>query len=167
MNKETIEISSTSSNVNLTFNEIELNDHTELTLNLENIYSKIIPIFAIIDWGDGKRENIDNNLFKFLDRQNINIFNPNPLLNEPYTHEYSPSGNSLYTVYTLQILIYYSNSDYSTFTLPIKVITDDYHESIGDLKILNVNILPDSNNPKEYQLQASINKQLIEFRDDD
>lgn len=165
MNTLTIPLSSSNTNIIESLSDYDLIDVTTLTIDLSNIYNDILPIFIIIDWGDGVTETIDNNLFKLLDFENINIFNPNPVLTTPYLHEYRPSGRALYTIYTLQVLIYYSNSEYSLFTVQLNLITNDYHESIEDLTLIGVNLLPESGNPKEYQLKAIKDNQLIELRD--
>lgn len=165
MNTLTISLSSSNTSTVETLTEIELADHTKIYLDLDSIYSKLIPIFLIIDWGDGKRETIDNDLYTTLERQDINIFNPNPILNTVYTHEFFPSSTALYVKYNIQVLIFYSNSQYSVFTIPLTLITNEYFESIGDLELINVNILPYSNNPKEYQLKTSTDNHLIELRE--
>lgn len=167
MNTITIPLSSTSTSTSVTLSSIELIDVTEVFLDFSNIFSKTIPLFLIIDYGNGTKITYDNDLYNTPERQNINIFNPNPLFNNTYSQIFYPSSSALYKVYTIQALIKYSNNEFSTFTIPISVISNDYHESIGDITLLNVNILPFDNNPKEYQIKSKINNQLIELRDMD
>lgn len=167
MNSTTIYLSSNSSSHIETSDMIYLNDHTKVNIDLSSIFSKIIPIFIKIDWGYGDIETIDNDLYEFPDRENVNIFNRNTLLNTIYSYNYYPSSTSLYKELFLQVLIMYSNTEYSWFVVPISIKTDDFFESIYDLNLKNVNILPKTNNPKEYQLIASKTTQLVELRGDD
>jgi hypothetical protein len=165
MNLKVISLQSANTSTIETLELVELYDHTKITLNLDNIYDGTIPVFVKIDWGDGDSITIDNDIFNYPDRINLNIFNPNPILTTPYSHEYYPSKNSLYLFLTLQVLIYYSDSNYNLFTIPIQIRTNDFFEAIEDIKLIGVNILPYSYNPKQYQLKASVNQQIIEIVD--
>ena len=166
MNSYTISLSSNNTNTTEVFDTIDLYDYTRITIDMDNIYSKTLPIFVTIDWGDGKQETYDNDLYLTLKREDINIFNPTPLLTTDYIHDFYPSQNNLYKTYYIQVMVYSSSLEYSIFTIPIKIRTNDYFESIHDMSLINVNILPVSNNPKEFQFKTTLENQLIELRDD-
>jgi hypothetical protein len=165
MNNHIISLQSNNTTTQEVLSGVDLFDHTQITLSLQNIYNKTIPVFVKIDWGDGVVETIDNNLYNFPDRTDVNIFNPNPILNNTYLHEYYPSPTSLYISYSLQVLIYYSTGDYSLFIIPLTLRTNNFFEVIGDINLVGVNILPESLNPKQYQLKSIINDQIIEIVD--
>jgi hypothetical protein len=163
MNTYTVTISSASSNVIETLPQIDLEDFTELSLNISNVYSKVIPIFIKIDWGDGVQILYDNDVYTTTTADTINTSNYNTVLNTIYSSKIYPSPTTLYKNLHAQLYISYSNGDYSWFKLPISVRTNDFFESIGDLKLVNVNILPVEGNPKEYQLSTFIDNTILEL----
>lgn len=164
MNTYTISLSSNNTSTYTQLDVQSIIDYSLITLDLDNVYSKIIPLFLRIDWGDGVVDTINNDIFGISSKENINIFNPMPVLNTPQKHYFYPS-TTLYTEYTIQVSLYYSNGEQSIFIIPLKVISSDYHESIKDMLLVNVNILPDENNSKEYQILTEFDNQIVEFRD--
>jgi len=164
MNTYTVSISSASSNIIQTLPQIDLDDFTELSLNISGIYSNIIPIFIKIDWGDGLPILYDNDVYTTTTASNVNIANNNTVLNTIYSTKIYPSSTSLYKNLYVQLYISYSNGDYSWFKLPVSVRTYDFFESIGDLQLNNVNILPMEGNPKEYQLSTFVDNTILELR---
>jgi hypothetical protein len=163
MNTYTITLSSGSTTDNHTLSTHQLIDFTRLTLNLENIYSFTIPSQLIINWGDGQQQLFDNDLYKILDRYEINVFNSNPLLISKYSHDFSPSDKFLYKELTIQILILYTNGDYSSISIPIIIRTNDFFESIYELSLKESILLPDTNNPQKYILKTSLSNQIFEL----
>ncbi len=154
MNKYTIELTSTTSEHTQILPEVSLSDHTELSIDLNGVDEKILPIYVTIDWGDGNRESHDNNVY-IQGRENINIFKQNPVLSNIYTNQYYPSETALYRSLSAQVLIYYANGQKAWFICPISIRTYDYFESIGDIEIINTNLLPVNDNGIEYQLKTS------------
>lgn len=166
MNTYNLNLSSTSTSTIYRSNTLSLNDHTELILNLGGVTESIVPIYAKIDWGDGEKPVVyDNDIYR-LSQDTNNLFKFSPLLNNLYKHEYYPSTYALYKNLSAQVLINYSNGDKSWFIIPIEIRTYDHIESMGDINLINSNILPLSNNPIEYQLKALKNNQIIELRGD-
>jgi hypothetical protein len=129
------------------------------------MYEGVGPISMRIDWGDGTMDFYDNNINQ-QESTVVNTFNISPLFITTYEHVYYPSSTSLYKSLSCQILIKYSNFDQSWYTIPIRIRTYDYFESIYDLKLINTNILPYNNNPKQHQLRAEVGNYLLEVRND-
>ena len=140
-------------------------DRTELSLTFIDMYEGVVPISMRIDWGDGDIDFYDNNIDQ-QDVKLVNTFNVSPLFLATYNHTYYPSSTSLYKSIYCQILVTYSNYDQSWHTIPIQIRTYDYFESVYDLKLINTNILPYNNNPKQHQLLTDIGNFLIEVRTD-
>lgn len=147
-----LNLSSNSTNYNQVLSEIELEDNTLFTLNLEKLFNNVIPLFIKIDWGDGTVELKDNDVYGNRYDNQLSFYTYNPIFVEPHIHEYYPSTTSLYKLLTLQILVSYSDGKYSYFSVPIKINTKDIVETLDELSILNVNI---SKNELEYQLRTS------------
>jgi len=144
---------------------INFDDITDFSISFNNMDESFIPISIQIDWGDGNIDFYDNNV-NIQDLTIVNNFNISPIFLNTYTHKYYPSINSLYKTLSGQILINYSNFDQSWVIFPIKIRTYDYFESIYDLKLVNTNILPYNNNPKQHQLITDVGKFLVEVRND-
>lgn len=163
MNTYNLSLSSNTTNFTSHVKLLEFQDYTKLNIDLSGISDTIIPVYVKIDWGLGDVvELYDNNIYR-TGRDNVNALNFSPVLTNLYSNEYKPSSYALYKSLSAQVLVNYTNGDNNWFVIPIKIRTYDYFESLGDLKILNTNILPISGNPVEYQLESTINKQLIEM----
>jgi hypothetical protein len=161
MNTYTIALSSNTTSHIETFPEITLEDYTSMTINLEDLTTRILPIRVTIDWGDKIEVYDKNNIYYNTSLTNNSIDRP---LFGDYSHEYPPSSSSLYKRLSAQVLVNYSNGNYSWFIIPIKIRTYDYFESIGDLSLTNTNILPIEGNLKEHQFITSIGGYAIEMR---
>jgi hypothetical protein len=164
MNTLNISLSSSSTNTVATTTLNVSDDYTEVILDLRNLYYNTIPMFLKIDWGDGVVESIDNDVYNQKKRGETSLTNANSMFTTKYRKSIYPSNNSLYKNFTIQVYVQYSDGEYSWFRIPISIRTYDYFESLNDLTLLNVNILPDTNNPKEYQLLASESNSIIELR---
>ena len=163
MNTYTISLSSNSSNYIKYLSPIFLEDNTTLTILPTNLYSKIIPKYIKIDWGDGNSEIFDNQI-NIVDRNNIDLFSIGSIFNSQYSHEYYPSDSTLYYNLTAQVLLNYSDNTVTWFVIPLIVRTYDYFESIYDMELLGANILPEDNNPCEFYFKTEKNNTLIELR---
>lgn len=166
MNVYTLKLSSTNTSNVSRLGELNFDDYTVLTINLQSVTEKVVPLYIKIDWGLGSLPLIyDNDLYRD-NRDERNLFKFSPVLNTSYSHEYYPSSYALYKSLSAQVLIQYANGDTSWFIIPIRIRTFDYLESLIDVKLINSNILPDSNNNIEYQLKALKDNQLFELRND-
>lgn len=163
MTLRTITLSSTSSTTTELLDSLVFEDNTSLIISMDYVYEQISPVYIKIDWGDGVTEIFDKSDSFTVDRTKVNIFKFSTLLAVPYTHEYLPSSTSLYKNLSAQILIEYTNGDVSWFIQPITIRTYDYFESIGDLTLINTNILPVEGNHKQHQLATSVGNYLIEL----
>lgn len=163
MNTYTISLSSNSTSYAKTFATQNFVDHSQVSLDFQNIYQNIIPTQIIIDWGDGKIETIENDLYRVLSRSEVNVFSQSPLTNTLQRREYFPSETSLYKTFDIQVMIIYSNYNYTYFKIPVSLITGDFFETVYDMKIQDVNILPEDNNPKNYIFKGSVDNQLFEM----
>jgi hypothetical protein len=161
MNSYTLSLSSNDTNYIYHSSEIELDDHTNFNVDISALSEKVLPIFLKIDWGDGRSQTFNNDVFK-TGRENINIFKYSPLLTQIYSNEYYPSETSLYKSLTAQFLVNYSNGEFSWFVIPISIRSYDYFESIYDLQLINTNILPDITNPKEHQFKTDAGSFIID-----
>jgi len=75
MNTFTLSISSTKEDIDseLTLNQIDLFDFTEVTLDISNIYTEIFPTYVSINWGDGS-EVLNPDIKIYRDYRNESIF---------------------------------------------------------------------------------------------
>lgn len=163
MNSISISLSSDDTQYVLKKDTVVMYDHTALSIDIEDIYSEILPIYIIIDWGDGLKEEYDNDL-SLANRVDTNLFKTGTLLNVIYDHIYYPSATSLYKNLSAQIYVEYCNGEFNWFIIPIEIRTDDYFESIYDLNLVHTNILPLENNPKEHQFLTTEGNYCIELR---
>ena len=163
MNTSILALSSTTTNQTEQVALISMDDNTTFTLDLSNVTEIVLPTYVKIDWGDGIVEDFNENNIYNNSRENINIFKFSPLLTNLYKHEYKPSSTSLYKNLSAQVLVNYSNGDVSWFIIPIQIRTYDYFEAIGDVRLINTNILPISDNTKEHQLITTNGKFMIEL----
>lgn len=164
MNSININLSSNNTSFIGTIPLIEMDDFTRLNINVDNISERVLPIYIDIDWGTGDREHHDNDAYNI--KNTINLLNFNPILNNTYSYNYYPSETSLYKLLSAQVAIRYGNGDITWFLIPIKIRTYGYYESIGDLTLINTNILPSDDNSSEHQLKTLRDGYIIELRND-
>ena len=138
MNTYSLSLTSTSSSAIVVIPEIKMEDYSQLTISLANIYERTLPIYMKIDWGDGDVQIYNNNIY---DSAINSIIRYSPLLTNVYTKQYYPSATSLYKTLSAQLLINYSDGHYSWFIIPLKIRTYDYFDSIGDIKLQNTSII--------------------------
>lgn len=160
MNTYTLTLTSLSSTAVQYLSTIDLVDHTILTLNIAGLDKKFTPLYLKINWGEGASEIFDNNV--------LATYSPgvlyDPLLSSLYTHEYFPSEFALYKLLSAQVYVQYSTDGFYYALIPIRIRTMDYFESIGDLELINTNILPVESNASEHQLKTSAEGYIIELR---
>lgn len=164
MNNITINLSSNDTTYTSVLSNIYLEDHTTLSIDIQNVSDTVIPTYMKIDWGDGTSK-LYNNDIPQQTRDSLNVFSYSNLLESTYDHEYYPSQTTLFKNLTAQVLINYSNGDYAWFILPITIRTYDYFESIYDLTLVNTNILPTENNNKQHQFISTKDRFTLELSD--
>jgi hypothetical protein len=158
MNTKFLSLSSTNTNQTTTYSTIGVVDHTLLTLSLSGVTERIFPTHLTIDWGDNVEDFFENDI---LQNQNIasNVFSS--LLMTTYTHEYFPSVISTSQTLTATVSLYYTNTDISTFTLPLSITNYDYATSVGDVKLVNTVYLQSGS--KMHQLVTNEGGYLLEL----
>ncbi len=165
MNTYNLSLSSNSPSYIQTVNELEFDDYTKLTIDLSSIDETFLPMYLKIDWGFGNPILFDNNVYREGNNL-INVVKYSPILTDTYSYEYYPSSTALYKSLSAQVLIRYVNGDVSWIVIPIKIRTYGYSESIGDLTLINTNILPVEDNLSEHQLKTSVGGYVIDLRAD-
>ena len=159
MNSYTLTLSSNSTSYTKELPILEMEDNCVLSVNTQQLYNSIIPIYVKIAWGDGTVETFDNDCYGNNTYNNLIFMNFNPCLTDLHTHEYFPSETCLYKWLYAQILIKYSDGNVSYFQQPIQIRTYDFYDSIGRLEIINVNL---NKTQKEYQFKTSTG--LVELK---
>lgn len=160
MNTYTLRLSSTTTSLMSILPLIELDDHTRFNLNLSRLSKTILPVYVQIDWGFGEILTFDNNI------DNAQPSNFIPVFSEVYTNDYYPSSNALYLQLSAQVLVRYATGDFAWFVIPLKIRTYGFSESVGDLTLINTNILPVEDNLSEHQLKTSEGGYIISLRGD-
>lgn len=168
MNSLTISLSSPSPSYTKIYEELYIEDLTNVTVSLSGMNESILPLYMTIDWGDGNIESFDNDVYK--NYRTSSIFAEvisgkfSSIFQNTYQHKYFPSPTTLYKSLTSQVMVEYCNGSINWFIIPMKIRTYDYFESISDLTLINTNILPESGNPKEHQFLTDKGGFLIESR---
>lgn len=165
MNLYTLNLSSNSTSYITHVGQIEFDDFTRLTLDLSDIVEPVLPVYVKIDWGIGNSVLYDNNIYRSGSNQ-INIVKYSPILTDTYSNDYYPSETALYKSLSSQVLIRYSNGDITYIVIPIRIRTYGYSESIGDLNLINTNILPIEINVSEHQLKTDVDGYILDLRGD-
>jgi hypothetical protein len=156
---------SSTSSINI-LPRLVMNDLSTLVLNLTGMNETILPLFLKIDWGFGDTIIYDNNIYKIGKTQSIIDGHYSPLFMDTYSNVYYPAPDSLSASLSAQVLVNYANGHVSYFLIPIIVKTYNYSQSIGDLTLINTNILPVEGNLSEHQLKTLSGGYIIEIRGD-
>ena len=167
MNSYVLSLSSNSTSAVQIKSEVVFDDLTTLRVNLSGLTESFVPIYLKLDWGDGASEIINNSLYKVYREESILnevIYGKfSSVLNEDYYHTYYPSATARYKSLSAQVYVEYANGQYSWFVQPISIVTRDYFESIGDIKLISTNLLPLSTNNKQQQFAVDSGGFLIEM----
>lgn len=162
MNTHTLTLTSLSSTAVQYLSTIDLIDHTKLTIDISGLDNDFIPLYLKIHWGEGDTELFDNDILYYRNELGNLLFEP--ILDGTYTHEYYPSETALYKLLSAQVFLKYTNEGFYYALIPIQIKTKDYFESIGDMDLINTNILPTENSPSEHQFKTSADGYIIELR---
>jgi len=165
MNTYTLNLSSPTTSYIKHNPQLELDDMTRLVLDVSRLNERVLPIYLKIDWGFGETFLYDNNVYRTGSNQ-INIVRYSPLLTDTYPYVYYPSETALFKSLSAQVLVRYSDGTTTWFVIPIRIRTYGYSESVGDLTLINTNILPVEDNLSEHQLKTSVDSYIIELRGD-
>ncbi len=166
MNTYYLYLSTSSVSATLMTPEVEMDDLSTLILNLTGLNETILPLFLKVNWGIGESIIYDNNIYKIGKNQSIIDGHYSPLFMDSYSNIYYPSPTTEYLYLSAQLLVTYATGHITRFTIPIKIRTYTYAESIGDLTLINTNILPVEANLSEHQLKTLSGGYIIEMRGD-
>lgn len=166
MNTTTLYFSTSTSAVSSILPEIKLYDLTSVNISLSGIFEGALPLFLTINWGDGETLRLQGSFTKDYRVESIIpeiLYNKfSSLLSNDRNHLYYPSTFARYKKLSAEINIEYINGDICSIIQPIKIITADYFESIGDIKHIHTNILQVSGNNKQYIFSVDKGGFLIE-----
>lgn len=123
-------------------------------------------LFLQIDWGDGtpkrtfqkdliydyREQSIFNEILYGKIRGSIATF---------YSHFYSNSLNSYNSSLTAQFLLVYNNGVHAHIIQPISVFSGSYYDEIGELSILNTQIVATSANNTFFNFESRLSKQTF------
>ena len=166
MNTYYVNLSSNSTSTITVVPEVVMDDLSTLIINLTGLNESILPLFLKVDWGFGTTVIYDNNIYKKGKSQSIIDGHYSPLFMDRYSNVYYPAPDSLSLSLSAQLLVTYANGDVTYFVIPILINTYDYATSIGDLTLINTNILPIEGNLSEHQLKTLSGGYIIEMRGD-
>ena len=170
MNTHTLSISSTKEDIDseITLNQIDLFDFTELTLDISNIYTEIFPTYVSINWGDGS-DVFNPDIKIYRDYRNESIFpevqkgvTPVTFSNN-YTHKYYPSSYALKKSLTFKMNVGYVTGETLRLNVPIIVNSQSYYENVDDIDIIGVDLLNDSNNTSRVTLLTKKNNYVVQL----
>ena len=152
MKTVTVNLSSSSAGGVYQLNELILTDITQLIIDLYNVECRDDPpLFLNIQWGDESDPLVEgcnfsasllkNNAINAI-TQAQNIQQYDILLNK-YSHTYATSQNCLTKILSCYISIDHLITDSTTkFIIPIKIISPSYYKKVGDVILLQTNIIP-------------------------
>lgn len=167
MNNLTITLSSNTTALTATSPEYELEDVTDVTISLADVDESVLPRTLVIDWGDGSPVfvDIEGHLKHYRTDTIINevLYGKlSPIFGKNYNHVYSPSETSLTKELTAQVYIEYTNDEVSLFYIPMVVRVGSFYESIGDINLINTNLIPISSNNVNFTFSTEKGGYIIE-----
>ncbi len=170
MNTYTLSISSTKEDIDseVTLDQIDLFDFTEITLDISNIYTEIFPTYVSINWGDGS-EVFNPDIKIYRDYRNESIFpeiqkGVTPVtFSDSYKHKYYPSSYALKKSLTFKMNVGYVTGETLRLNVPIVVNSQSYYENVDDIDIIGVDLLNDSNNTSRVTLLTKKNNYVVQL----
>lgn len=166
MNTSTIGFTSSATALSSTLNEVKLYDLTTVTFVLSGISESQVPLYLRVNWGDGNVETYENSFSKDYKVDSIIpevLYNKiSSVLSKDISHVYYPSVSARYKLLSAEVNIEYINGDICSIVQPLKIISADYFESIGNMKHIATNILQTSNNSKQFMFSIDKGGFLIE-----
>lgn len=150
--------------------DVILSDATQVFIDLYEVEARNNPpLFLNIEWGDGSENIITGSNFTatplnsdfvnaVTQAQNIQLYD---ILLKQYSHVYTPSTTCLTKKLSCYVSIEHLISNNQTkFIIPIQIITPSYYTKIGDMAILQTNII--SNNIVLLTLGTENDSSVIE-----
>lgn len=168
MNTYNISLSTISTSLTSNLDTVDLFDQTEVSVDLNNVFSEVFPYYVAIDWGDGS-EVFEPEIKTFINYRTESILDEitkgvsPPFLNTKYKHIYFPSPTSLVKSLTLKVGIQYTTGEITQVNIPVDIRTEGYYENIRDVKLEGVKILNNTNLDSTLQLRTEIDNYIVEM----
>lgn len=158
MNNKTISLSSASTSFIQHWPSVAINDLTNLTISLSGVSEILLPSFLEISWGDGVTNFHENNIL-----QTVNIANGvfSSILNDVFSHVYTPLSSTTTKSLTASVRVNYINNDNGVFNIPLTLQNYDYSTTVGDVQLINTSV--SENGDKIHQLVTEKDGYLIEL----
>ena len=166
----TINLSSDTTGDTHLLDEVVLTDATQVFIDLYRVEThNDPPLFLNIEWGDGSDRviascNFTATLFNsdevsaVTQVENIQLYD---ILIKQYSHVFTPSTTCLTKKLSCYISIEHLISNATTrFIIPLKIVTPSYYTKIGDMCILQTNII--SNNTILYTIGTENDSSVVE-----
>ena len=123
-------------------------------------------LFLQVDWGDGspKRTFRKDLIYDYREQSIFNEILYGKIRGSVatmYTHEFFNNLSSYNVSLTSQFLFIYSNGVHVNIIQPISIFTGSYYDEIGDLNILNTQIIATSSNNTFFNFEGRNNKQTF------
>lgn len=171
MNTLSLSLSSNQSALTATGHQLNLFDITEINLDIINLYKKVFPYYISIDWGDGSpieepeiitfRNYRTDSIFEEITKGIAPVF-----LTKTYKHIYKPSETALIKSMQLKIGIQYITGEITEITHPIKLRTEGYYENIGDISLVDTNILDSTNYSSNFVFRGKVDDYILELNNE-
>ena len=168
MNSYNLSLSTTTAALTSTGHNIDLFDVTELNLDIVNIYHQVFPYYISVNWGDGS-DLFEPEIKTFRDYRKDSIIDEITkgiapvFLATTYKHIFKPSATSLVKSVNLKIGCQYITGEITELTYPINIRTEGFYESIGDLELIDVNLLDDVNYSSNFVFRSKVDNYIMEL----
>ena len=161
-------LSAADSNIMLIKEPLIFKGSTSLNFILTGIVEEENEVLAIhIDWGDGTPKQIIQKdlIFDYREQSILNEIIYGKIrgrITTTYAHTFYNNSLSSHNIsLTSQFLLSFNNGVYINFVQPISIFTNSYYDEIGDLNILNTQIIATSANNTFFNFEGHINNQTF------
>ena len=129
------------------YDETTLKGNPTVNLNFLDFDESQFKVKSLkIDWGDGSPiETYTPNIY--LDYYYDSIipevkYNRTASVCLEYNHTYNPASTAYFTRYAISILATYYNTRQGQFVIPLRIAKPSMYDNIGEINILNTQVLP-------------------------
>lgn len=140
------------------YDQITIKGGSSIKLDLLEIDESAFKVKVLnIDWGDGVSEEHKFNIF--LDYYSESIlpevqYNKQGSVCLEYTHTFNSNQSAYFTLYYINVDLIYFNGVRGRATIPVRVSKPSMYDRIGELKIINNQILPLSSSNTLLNIQT-------------
>ena len=168
MNNLTLSLSTNQAALTATGETLNLFDITEVGLDIINIFKNTFPAYISFDWGDGSPVE-EPEIITFRTYRKDSIFDEITkgvapvFLSKTYKHIYKPSSTALIKKMNLKIGIQYITGEITEITHPVNVRTEGYYENIGDISLVDTNILDNTDYSSNFVFRGKVDDYILEL----